>query len=556
MASVDRFSSSNRSFRNPRNVTGNDVNPLEPVVDDVHDRLETAPTLVDLVRHMNVGQMVNDEDIKRFEGLEYDIEPLIRALFCRDLAGLSWNGLYEFLSTENRATRLGFDPAKFGKYNTAPTRQTVASVWDHSLSEETKRTILAVSEQLVEEAYESDVALNVRPPRHVGVSDSDLRERDTPEFTEGQIRTHVRHARETVFGAFDTGRAGNAVYPDSRFDELQALMALGGSGTPQGQSRMENFFGKDYTPHGDTHLRTIKQYTPETIQAGFDRSIENLLDAVNHLQILQPPVTVAIDITTWEYHADGKLPSEVSGIDDSGEKAYKFATLSLVGKSMPIVLAVEPVIESSGWDENFPHQYHRTVRRLVRRAQEFVSIDLVLADRGFESFQVYQTLANLGVTYLFPKIERNPEATYIEGMEEDGHDLAVEEATVTARNGSHDCRVLFVTSRTGDDTQVFITNKQVKPEHAEKWVHRYANRWWIEAEYRSIKQHFLARTSSKDHTLRFYYFVFGVLMYNVWRLTDVLLKATVSRELTVGPPVLTAGELADWIAIHLQLDPG
>lgn len=241
-----------------------------------------------------------------------------------------------------------------------------------------------MSERLVATAFENDAALDIRPPRYVDETDSDLRERHVGEFSD-QIRTYVRHARQTVFGAFESERAANATYPDSRFDELQALMALGGCGTPQGQSRMETFFGEEYTPHGDTHLRTIKQYTSETIQASFDRSIENLLAAVNHLQILQPPVTVAIDITTWPYHAEDELPSEVSGTDESGERAYKFATLSLVGKSMPIVLAVEPVVESSAWDENFSHQYHRTVRRLVRRAQEFVSIDLVLADRGFES---------------------------------------------------------------------------------------------------------------------------------------------------------------------------
>lgn len=42
--------------------------------------------------------------------------------------------------------------------------------------------------------------------------------------------------------------------------------------------------------------------------------------------------------------------------------AYKFTTLSLVGKSPPIVLAYAPVIESSEWDDNPVHHYHRTVR--------------------------------------------------------------------------------------------------------------------------------------------------------------------------------------------------
>ncbi len=234
-------------------------------------------------------------DDERFEALTYDAAPTVRAVFCRELAGLSWNGPYKFLSTNARATQLGFDPEKFGKYNTAPTRQTLTTAWDDTLPDSTKRTILAVSERLVTTAYENEQTLNLRPPRHVDETNSDLRERHVGTFSNEQIRRHVRHARETVFGAFDSGRAANALYPDSRFNELQALMALCRCGTPQGQSRMETFFGEEYTPHGDTHLRTIKNYSQKRIQAGFEQSIENLLDAVNDLQILQPPVTVAID---------------------------------------------------------------------------------------------------------------------------------------------------------------------------------------------------------------------------------------------------------------------
>lgn len=65
-------------------------------------------------------------------------------------------------------------------------------------------------------------------------------------------------------------------------------------------------------------------------------------------------MTAAIDITTWRYHAEDGLPSEVSGTKRTDETAYKFATLSLVGKSMSIVLAYAPVIESSEWDDNPP----------------------------------------------------------------------------------------------------------------------------------------------------------------------------------------------------------
>lgn len=125
-------------------------------------------------------------------------------------------------------------------------------------------------------------------------------------------------------------------------------MSLFECATLLGQSRMANCFGDDYTPHGDTDLPTIQTYSTAVIQAGFDQSIENFLDAVNYLQILQPPVTTVIDITTWSYHAEDDLHAEVSGTKRTDETSCKFATLSLVGKSMPIVLAFEPPLGING----------------------------------------------------------------------------------------------------------------------------------------------------------------------------------------------------------------
>ncbi|RRJ34028.1 hypothetical protein [Halocatena pleomorpha] len=198
---------------------------------------------------MNINLILHDADNERFAVLTYDAAPIVRALFCCELAGLSWNGLYEYLSTDGRAIRLGFDPAKFCPYNTAPIRQILTAAWETELSDDAKRAILAVSERLVDIAHENDNALDFRQPRHVEENDSDLRERQVGDFSDDQIRQTIRLARDTMFGAFDSGRAANVIYPDSRFDELQALMSLFECGTPQGQSRMANFFGNEYTPH-------------------------------------------------------------------------------------------------------------------------------------------------------------------------------------------------------------------------------------------------------------------------------------------------------------------
>ncbi|MDS0279843.1 hypothetical protein NDI85_18830 [Halomicroarcula sp. S1AR25-4] len=109
---------------------------------------------------------------------------------------------------------------------------------------------------------------------------------------------------------------------------------------------------------------------------------------------------------------------------------------------------------------------------------------------------------------------------------------------------------LYVPSTSGEGTTVFATNLRVGPEAAESFCRRYSCRWQIENEYKSIKGDFLAKTSSKDYRVRLFYFVFAVLLYNIWRLTDFLLKAGIDGEMDYAP-VLTAGECVELVASAL-----
>ena len=50
---------------------------------------------------------------------------------------------------------------------------------------------------------------------------------------------------------------------------------------------------------------------------------------------------------------------------------------------------------------------------------------------------------------------------------------------------------------------------------------------------------FLPKTSSKDYRVRLFSFTFAALLYNLWRLTDFLVKVGMEREIR-SPPVVTA----------------
>jgi len=74
-----------------------------------------------------------------------------------------------------------------------------------------------------------------------------------------------------------------------------------------------------------------------------------------------------------------------------------------------------------------------------------------------------------------------------------------------------------------------MTNKDVKvgfevePEYTKCVINRYSRRWGIENFYKSIKD-FLALTTSKDFTVRLFYFGFAVLLYNMWLQVDLLVQ--------------------------------
>ncbi|WP_239640993.1 transposase [Natrialba taiwanensis] len=193
------------------------------------------------------------------------------------------------------------------------------------------------------------------------------------------------------------------------------------------------------------------------------------------------------------------------------------------------------------------------MHRLVRRAKQLVTVDTVVCDREFDSMNVFQTLSNLNVNYLIPKRTMQTEATVLEQMEADSEDVAVETAQVDVEHGSHEMRFCYVptSSEDSDGTAVFATNVAVSATDAEGFCRRYSDRWQIENEYKTIKHDFLATTSSKDYRVRSFYFVFAVLLYNLWRLTDLLLKARVSTEIVDFSPYLTAGEFVDYVAKYL-----
>ena len=508
---------------------------------EITEKLRAGDSLLSSVADSSIQTEYLDDSYPEWHPAPHSFLGMVRLLIYREATGESYRALARY---QELAEPLDLEHI--------PDESVLSRTWHKRFDDGVREFVQVAGHFVIKESHDREFSASAVRPK-VEIVDEVNRSTDDEtagcEFSDKQIYRTTRLARDHAFDEFDSGRAANTTYEDTQFFELQAFMGMANCGTPQGAARFQYRNCSASSPHGDTHLRTIKQFAPEELMDGFDAVADRLLSVIESEASFRRPVTAAIDITTVPYYGDVNGMAMVSGLSYE-ERAFKFATLSIVGLNIPLILAVEPVRESSAWDENPPNQIHRVVRRLVRRAKQHVPIETVLCDREFDSMRVFQTLSNLGMNYLIPKRLTSTEKEVIETMESDGEEVAVVSASVHVESGEHSMQFLYVPSTKGSGTAVFATNLRVGPEEAESFCRRYSRRWQIESEYKSIKHDFLAKTSSKDYRVRLFYFVFAVLLYNIWRLTNFLLKSGVGGEMDYAP-VLTAGECVEIVVSAL-----
>lgn len=256
--------------------------------------------------------------------------------------------------------------------------------------------------------------------------------------------------------------------------------------------------------------------------------------AARQHELFDRRVTAAIDLTTVGYWADGDDLEMVMGAppDKEYEECYEFATLSVVGETTQFTLAMRPRQKGD--------RYGDVGRDLLMRAKQHVHIDTVYADAAFASADVVRALEQHHVHYVISKPKDVRVKRFIRRMD---HDVAVNhEYTIYGNvlggptNAPAETTLVAVPSSYDEDkTVACITNKDV---HAEigverRWtqgvIDRYSRRMATENSYKTIKD-FLAWTTSKNYCVRFFHFTFAVLLYDIWLLTDLLVKKALGCE--------------------------
>ncbi|PSP60805.1 transposase [Halobacteriales archaeon QH_7_66_37] len=275
------------------------------------------------------------------------------------------------------------------------------------------------------------------------------------------------------------------------------------------------------------HLRNL---STDAVDAQFDGVRDRLFEVLRSQRRVPSVVDVAIDLHEWRFYGSVDTDHVITTYPDLGtNRAFCFATLCIVAPRTRFTLAVLPM------DANGFRAKREAVRSLVETAREYVSIRHVYLDRGFYQVHTVAELERLGVEYI---VRARPS----KGMKDRlsaGAETVVDDYTMKRKRTpttSVDVTVFAVPHRTNEDEHVwFVTSLDVDTSTAKAYAAAFRRRWGIETSYRQIGD-FLPRTSSPTFSVRLFYFLFAVALYNLWVLANILVA---TEQLPEKPPIST-----------------
>ena len=294
------------------------------LTEQVLEHFDAGKLPLDAIADTNFPATAADDQYPAWHPDTYPFEAIVKALFLTQLRGLSFARLHRALvSQPDRTAALGFDPDRI------PHRSVLSRAWRFRLSDDFRTLLSESAKQIIAEthplalqqAYLADIDTRepVAPDQSIG-SEFDEEE---DSITTQQLTDVTAQLRRHVADHFATERADNARYPNTVFYDLQSHMGMTNTAAEQGTTLFaDQTTREEGSPDGDTHLHTIKQFTRDELREHFDETNQELFETLAQQEVqglTDRSVTVAIDITNWEYYGDRADAEMVLGTKSGDE---------------------------------------------------------------------------------------------------------------------------------------------------------------------------------------------------------------------------------------------
>jgi len=489
-------------------------------------KIEKEITIADYLNRLHLTCF---DSSYRFIKFPYD--SLIKLLIFQKLKGIRFQAQLE--------RYLRMHKQELHKLNliSVPAQQMISHFINNILDEETRHLIDFVVSKIEEISNKFGILLDtniVQPPQT-------KKQAERTFYHNKNLKTKEISAlfKKRFSSVIELNTKRNSVYQKNDLIDLILHMCNTNDFAENGSRTFQ--LQRTKTPNGDTLLYHLKEYQDiDQVKRMFVSMFEMIWETARRANQFHRIVDCSIDFTGWHYYGDKNAPMVTEGKPDRGTTHYyKFATITISEKNQRFTLLAIPVGPFDNKKE--------ILRTLIEYALQRVKIRRLYVDRGFFDSDSIELFKYYHLKFLMPCtanerikkiLEIVPSPTIIKDYEMKNALFNV--VVVTDEDG---VKRAFATNIDFNENDVGL---------AERLFNLYSKRWGIETSYRVKKHSFRPKTTSKNYFIRLFYFMFSVLLYNLWLLADILVCLAVLGIFN-GDHIITSKYFC---SILVSVDPG
>ena len=271
-------------------------------------------------------------------------------------------------------------------------------------------------------------------------------------------------------------------------------------------------------PTGETVFSRLQKADFEKIKTAFFRILKAIYPLLKRL-LRNRQAALAFDITDESFYG------KVEGFWIHAEQpvrgctgCFKFLTISVVNRDNKLILGSLPVSRGADIVE--------LIMELLQQAQTFVHPEILLFDRGFDNLELLARLQEAHVQYQILWQKQAWATKILKKMKRGEVKEIIKVRKYSKDKSKYKVKVRYVFIKryrrfaNGKAYNwVFATNTRQKSQHF--YVDNYRKRWGIETDFR-VLDNIQIKTTTKNEIIRYFINMFCCLVYNLWKIWDVL----------------------------------
>jgi len=446
----------------------------------------------------------------KYRKIKFPYEAFLKLVLFQKLKGIKFHTKLTKYLNRNPAEKF-----KLG-FSKTPDRTSIGYFVNHILDDETNELIDFVASKTEEISEKFGILLDVKtfkpekPPKETKERNQHLQRND-------KTKEICRLFKKRFAPFINLNLKNNTLYKKTQFIDLLIHMGMTKDFAENGSKTYKELRGLS-NPDADTLLYHLKNYTDtKELHRMFTTLFEIVWEMTRKINLfdIRKHYDVAIDFTEWYFYGDRGAPMVVGKEPERGtSKCYKFATINIVEAGKRFTLLALPV---GPFDTK-----EQILRKLLTYVLERIKIRRVYIDRGFCDSNAIKVFNGFHLKYLMPatKISTVRDVLAITPAPSIITDFEMKDVTFN---------LVIVEDEDNNGEMVkraFATNEEYNENDvnlADRLFDLYGKRWGIETSYRVKKHSYLPKTTSKNYLIRLFYFMFSVLLYNLWILADILI---------------------------------